>query len=58
MVGSHGIALVLEKVSCDHAKIVREAGFGISVDDIKNHSKNVLNAVKRFFFELWNKEGR
>jgi hypothetical protein len=40
MIGSCGMASVLEKVGCDHAKIVREAGFGISVDDIKNPSKS------------------
>jgi hypothetical protein len=58
MIGSRGMTSVLEKAGCDHAKIVGEAGFGISVDDIKNPSKNVLKATKRFFFELWKKGGR
>jgi hypothetical protein len=47
-----------EEASCDHAKIVGEAGFDIGIDDIKTPSKNVLNDAKRFFFELRNKGGR
>jgi hypothetical protein len=30
----------------------------MAIDDIKAPSKNVLNAAKRFFFELWNKGGQ
>jgi hypothetical protein len=52
------MASVLEKASCDLVKIVGEASFGIGINDIKTPSKNVLNAVKGFFFELWNKGGR
>jgi hypothetical protein len=58
MIRSRRIASVLEKVGCDHARIIAEFGFDISVDDIKNPSKNVLNVTKRFFLELWNKGGR
>jgi hypothetical protein len=58
MIGSRGIASVLEKVSCDHARIIAEFGFSISVDDFNNPSKNVVNVAKRFFFELQNKGGR
>jgi uncharacterized coiled-coil protein SlyX len=52
MIGSRGMVLVLEKAGCDHARIVGESCFDIGVDDIKNPSKNVLNAMKRFLFEL------
>jgi hypothetical protein len=58
MIGYRGMASVLEKAGCDHAKIVGEVSFGISVDDIKTPWKHVLNAAKRLFFELWNKGGR
>jgi hypothetical protein len=52
------MASVLEKDGYDHARIVGGAGLGIGVDDIRNPLKNVLNVVKRFFFELCNKGGR
>ena len=58
MIGSRGMASVFEKASCDHTKVVGEAGFDINVDDIKCPSKNVANTAQRFFFELWNKGGR
>jgi hypothetical protein len=52
MVGSHGMASVLEKASCNHIKIVRETSFGMAVKDIKTPSKSVLNTTKIFLFEL------
>jgi hypothetical protein len=58
MIGSYGMALVLENADSDHARIVGEASFDIAIDDIKTPSKNVLNAAKRFFFELWSKGGQ
>jgi hypothetical protein len=58
MIGSRGMALVLEKAGCDHVKTVVETSFDMAFDDIKAPSKNVLNAARRFFFELWNKGGR
>lgn len=57
MIGSRGMASVLEKYGCDHVKAIGEAGFGIAVEDIKVPSKNVLSATNKFFFELWNKGG-
>lgn len=58
MIGSRKMVSVLEETGCDHARIVGEACFDIGIDDIKNPSKNVLNAMKRFLFELQNKSGR
>jgi hypothetical protein len=58
MIGLRGMALVLEKADWNHIKNVKEASFGMAVEDIKTPSKSVLNAVKRFFFELWDKGGR
>jgi hypothetical protein len=52
------MASVLEKAGCEHAKIVGEAGFDMSIDDSKTPSKNVLDIVKRFFSKLWNKGGQ
>jgi hypothetical protein len=58
MIGSWGMASVLEKAGCDHVKTVIEISFDMAFDDIKAPLKNVLNATRRFFFELWNKGGR
>jgi hypothetical protein len=58
MIGSRGMASILEKAGCDHAKVVGEASIGMTVDDIKAPSKNVLSIAKRFFFDLCNKGGR
>jgi hypothetical protein len=52
------MASVLEKAGCDHVEVVGEGSFSMAVNDIKAPLKNILNAVKRFFFELWNKGGR
>jgi hypothetical protein len=58
MISSCGMASVLKKASYDHVEVVGEACFDMAIDDIKTPSKNVLNAAKRFFFEVWNKGGR
>jgi hypothetical protein len=58
MIGSHGMASEVEKASCDHVKDVGGTSFSMTVEDIKGPSKSVLGAVKRFFFELWNKGGQ
>jgi hypothetical protein len=34
MIGSQGMASIFEKAGCNHAKIVGEVGFDMSVDDI------------------------
>jgi hypothetical protein len=58
MIGSRGVASVLEKADCNYAKDVGETSFGMTYEDIKSPLKSVLNATKRFFFKLWNKGGR
>jgi hypothetical protein len=57
MIGSCGMASVLEKVICNHIKSIGEASFGMAVEDIKTPSNGVLNTTKRFFFESWDKGG-
>jgi hypothetical protein len=39
MIGSRGMASILEKAGCNHAKTIGEVGFDISVDDIKPHQR-------------------
>jgi hypothetical protein len=57
MIGSRGVASVLEKADCNHAKDIGETSFDMTIEDIKSPLKSVLDATKRFFFELWNKVG-
>jgi hypothetical protein len=54
MIGSCGMASVLGIV----VENIRKMDFGIVVEDIKVPSKSVLDAAKRFVFELWDKGGR
>lgn len=58
MIGSRGMASVLEKVGCEHVNTIGKADFRIVVEDIKAPSKSVLDATKRLFFKLWDKGGR
>jgi hypothetical protein len=58
MIGSHGMASVLEKAGCEHVKTIRETSFDIAVEDINVVSKSMVGAVKIFFFELWDKGNR
>jgi hypothetical protein len=57
MIGSRGMASMLEKAGYEHVETIGKNDFG-AVEDIKALSKSVLDATKRFFFELWDKGGR
>jgi hypothetical protein len=57
MIGSHGMASMLEKAGCDHIKTISKADFGMDVEEIKKHSKDVFNVVKRFYINIWDKCG-
>lgn len=58
MIGSRGIASVLEKAGCEHVKAIRETDFDMTVEDIKGPSKSMIGTTKTFFFELWDNDGR
>jgi hypothetical protein len=58
MIGSRGMASVLEKVGCEHIKTISKVEFGIDVEDINKPLKEVFNVVKRFFMDIWDKGGR
>lgn len=49
---------MLEKVGCEHIKTISKTDFNMNIEYIKKPSKEVLNATKRFFVEIWDKCGR
>lgn len=52
MIGSRGMAFMLEKAGCEHIKAVSRTDFSIDIKGIKKPSKEVLNAMKQFFVEI------
>jgi hypothetical protein len=57
-VGARGVALILEKVGCDHAKAVAQREFAFSANDIKNPSAEATTLGGKFYSEVWLKGGR
>jgi hypothetical protein len=47
MIGSQGMASIFEKAGCNHAKIVGEVGFDMSVDDIMPRRDSSLSCGTR-----------
>ena len=49
---------ILEKVGCDHAKVVAQPEFSFSANDIKNPSAKATTLGGKFYSEVWLKGGR
>jgi hypothetical protein len=56
--GARGAVSILEKVGCEHAKIVAQSGFSLSTDDIKNPSANATALSGKFCSKVWLKGGQ
>jgi hypothetical protein len=56
--GACGTMSVLEKVGCEHAKVVVQPGFSLSADDTKNPSAEATVLSEKFYSEVWLKGGR
>jgi hypothetical protein len=56
--GARGAISILDKVGCDHAKVVAQPNFAFSADDIKNPSTEATTLGGRFYSEIWLKGGR
>jgi hypothetical protein len=56
--GTRGAVSILEKVGCEHAKIVAQPGFSLLTDDIKNPSANATALSGKFYSEVWLKGGQ
>jgi hypothetical protein len=47
----------LEKVGCDHAKVVAQPDFLLSADDVRNPSAEATTLGGKFYSEVWLKGG-
>jgi hypothetical protein len=56
--GARGATSILEKVSCDHAKVVVQLEFALLADDIKNPSAEASALSGKFYSGVWLKGGR
>jgi hypothetical protein len=56
--GGPGATSILEKASCDHAKVVAQPDFAFSVNDIRNPSAEATTLGRKFYSEVWLKGGR
>jgi hypothetical protein len=55
---ARGAMSVLEKVVCDHAKVVAQPVFAFSADDVRNPSVEATTLGGKFYSEVWLKGGR
>jgi hypothetical protein len=56
--GARGAMSVLEKVGCEHAKVVVWPGFSLSANDIKNPSAEATTLGRKFYSKVWLKDGQ
>jgi hypothetical protein len=56
--GARGATSILEKVGCDHTKVVAQLDFAFSVDDIRNPSAEATTLGGKFYSKVWLKGGR
>jgi hypothetical protein len=52
-----GAMSILEKVGCDHAKVVAQPDFAFLADDIRNPSGEATTLGGKFYSEVWLKGG-
>jgi hypothetical protein len=55
---ARGATSILEKASCDHAKVVDQPDFDFSANDIRNPSAEATTLGGKFYSEVWLKGGR
>jgi hypothetical protein len=49
---------LLEKASCEHAKVVIQPDFVVSAEDVKEPSAEAISLGGKFYFEIWLNVGR
>lgn len=52
------MSYTLEKVGYEHIRTISKTDFNMDIENIKKPSKDVLNATKRFFAKIWDRDGR
>jgi hypothetical protein len=53
-----GVVSLLEKAGCEHAKVVIQPDFSVSVTDIKEPSAEAIAFSGKFYSEVWMNGGR
>jgi hypothetical protein len=56
--GVRGVAAILEKVGCEHVKILAQAEAAFSFDDTKDPSAEASLIGGNFFTDIWENGGR
>jgi hypothetical protein len=56
--GARGVAAILEKVGCDHVKVVAQAEAAFSIDDTKDPSAKETLVGRKFYSDVWVNGGR
>jgi hypothetical protein len=56
--GPRGVATILEKVGCEHVKILAQAEVAFSIDDTKDPSAEANLVGAKFFTDIWENGGR
>jgi hypothetical protein len=56
--GARGVAAILEKVGCEHVKILAQAEAAFSVDDTKDPSAEASLTGGKFFTDIWENNSR
>jgi hypothetical protein len=56
--GARGIAAILEKVGCEHVKILAQAEAAFSIEDTKDPSAEASLIDGKFFTDIWENGGR
>jgi hypothetical protein len=55
---ARGIAAILEKVGCDHVKVIAQAEAAFSIDDTKDPSAEATLMGGKFYSDVWLNGGR
>jgi hypothetical protein len=56
--GARGIAAILEKVGCEHVKILAQTEAAFSIEDTKDPSAEASLVGEKFFTDIWENGGR
>jgi hypothetical protein len=57
-VGARGAVSLLKKADCEHAKVVIQPDFTVSVEDVKEPSIEDISLGEKFYSEVWLNGGR
>jgi hypothetical protein len=56
--GARGIAAILEKIGCEHVKVLAQNEAALSIEDTKDPSSEASLVGGKFFTDIWENGGR